>query len=253
MLVFVSYPCCLVAEEHKVIAVSDWSESVVSHDRSLRARVLVLEGRSRAYAGPDAEVLVYVEIENTCGSWHDPLKVYFDAKGLSFQVLDDKDKPIPPTPTGGSGGDVGTTWVTIPYDSSVRLRANPGGWGRGKSTDLVLPLRPMQGQYWRLPPDQDYSLSGSLKISPPTKDTFEHSDDWRGELKFPKTKIPAKKADSFPRLGMQAAIEAAEAICQAKQARFEQLLPRLRAVDCHAERDRPPCLANRLGQKPQIH
>jgi hypothetical protein len=84
--------------------------------------------------------------------------------------------------------------VTIPYDCRIRLRANPGGWGRGKETaDLVLPLRPMQGQYWRLPADKDYFLQGSLKISPPTENDIEHIEDWRGELAFPKTKIAAKK------------------------------------------------------------
>ena len=182
------------AEEHKVIAASDWSESVASHDRFLRARVLVLEGRSRAYAGPDAEVLLYVEIENANGAWGKPLKVYFDpGAGLKFEVLDADGKPIPASPTGGSGGDVGPGWITIPYDSSVRLRANPGGWGRGKSTDLVLPLRPWQQQYWRLPPDGEYYLQGTLKISPPSEDNIEHIDDWRGELKFPKTKITAPK------------------------------------------------------------
>src|SRR4029078_11900224 len=89
MLVLAAYPCCMLAEEHKIIAVSDWSESVESHDRFLRARVLVLEGRSRAYAGPGTEVLVYVEIENANGAWGEPLKVYFDApQGLNFEVLD---------------------------------------------------------------------------------------------------------------------------------------------------------------------
>jgi hypothetical protein len=195
VLVLATYSCSLSAEEHKTIAISDWSESVESHDRTLRARVLVLEGRSRAYAGPGAEVLVYVEIENTCGAWGNPLRVYFDAEqGLNFEVLDADDNSVPHSPTGGSGGDVHAGWISIPYDSSVRLRANPGGWGRGAGmTDLVLPLRPHQGQYWRLPADKDYYLQGKLKISPPTEDDFEHRDDWRGELKFPKTRISAKK------------------------------------------------------------
>jgi len=182
-------------EEHKVIAVSDWSEPVENHDHFLRARVLVLEGRSRAYAGQGTEVLVYVEIENANGAWGEPLKVHFDApQGLNFEVLDADEKPVPQTPTGGSGGDVGKCWITIPYDSTVRLRANPGGWGRGNESDVVLPLRPHQGQHWRLPPGKDYYLQGSLKISPPTEDDFEHRDDWRGELKFPKTKIAAAKS-----------------------------------------------------------
>jgi len=193
LLMLASCRCCLAAEEHKTIAISDWSESVYSHDRSLRARVLVLEGRSRAYAGPDAEVLVYVEIENTNGAWGEPLNVYFDAaNGLNFEVLDADDQPVPRTPTGGSGGDVGACWIAIPYDSSVRLRANPGGWGRGKAKDLVLPLRPLQGQFWQLPPDVDYYLTGSLRISPPTDDDIEHIEDWRGELTFPKTRIVAE-------------------------------------------------------------
>jgi hypothetical protein len=108
LLLLATYARSLAAEEHKVIAVSEWSEEVVNHDHFLRARVLVLEGRSRAYAGPSTEVLVYIEIENANGAWGEPLKVYFDApSGLNFEVLDAEEKPIPQTPTGGSGGDVG--------------------------------------------------------------------------------------------------------------------------------------------------
>jgi len=195
LLALIAYPPCSFAEEHKTIAASDWSESVYSHDRSLRARVVVEEGRSRAYAGPNAEVLVYIEIENTNASWGEPLHVYFDAEqGLNFEVLDAEGKTIPPVAPPGSGGDVATCWITIPYDGSVRLRANPG-WGKGNDQSLVLPLRPLQGQYWRLSADQDYYLTGSLKISPPTSDDIEHFDDWRGELHFPKTKIAARKSE----------------------------------------------------------
>jgi hypothetical protein len=128
MLLLVAYGHA--AEEHKIIAVSEWSKPVESHDRFLRARWLLLEGRSRAYAGSGTEVLLYVEMENANGAWGEPLRAYFDpAKGLQFYVQDADSKLVPPTPTGGSGGDVGPGWITIPYDSTVRLRANPGGWG----------------------------------------------------------------------------------------------------------------------------
>lgn len=184
------------AEESKEIAASEWSKPVESHDRFLRARWLLLEGRSRAYAGPGTEVLLYVELENANGAWGEPLRVYFDAaKGLQFDVIGADGKPVPPSPTGGSGGDVGPGWITIPYDSTVRLRANPGGWGKPADAALALPLRPMQGRYWlfRELPASDLLLTGKLTISPPSEDTIEHRDDWRGTLEFPSTKLVFKK------------------------------------------------------------
>jgi len=186
---------CYGEEKPKLLAESEWSKPVESHDRFLRARWLLMEGRSRAYAGPGNEVLLYVELENANGAWGEPLRVYFDAaKGLQFEVRDADGKLIPPSPTPGSGGDVGTGWITIPYDSTVRLRANPG-WARPAEAALALPLRPFQGQYWLFaePPAKELFLSGKLTIAPPTDDTIEHRDDWRGTLELPNTKLAVKK------------------------------------------------------------
>ena len=52
MLALACCPGWLPAEEHKVIAVSEWSEPVENHDHFLRARVLVLEGRCVPTPGP---------------------------------------------------------------------------------------------------------------------------------------------------------------------------------------------------------
>jgi hypothetical protein len=114
---------------------------------------------------------------------------------LQFDVVDKDGKPIPPSPTAGSGGDVGSAWITIPYDSTVRLRANPGGWGKPADPILALPLRPMQGRYrvFRERPASDYFLTAKLTISPPSEDTIEHRDDWPGTLEFPTTKLVFKK------------------------------------------------------------
>src|SRR6476620_10862891 len=90
------------AEEHKTIAVSEWSKPVESHDRFLQARWLLLEGRSRAYAGAGTEVLLYVELQNANGAWGEPLRVFFDpAHGLQFDVHDSDGKAVPPSPTAG--------------------------------------------------------------------------------------------------------------------------------------------------------
>lgn len=184
------------AEEPTLIVVSEWSKPVESHDRFLQARWLLLEGRSRAYAGPGQEILLYIELQNANSAWGEPLRVYFDAsEGLKFEVLDKDGKTVSPSPTAGSGGDVSKSWITIPYDSTVRLRANPGGWGKPGDVLLALPLRPMNGQNWvfRERPSSDLFLAGQLSIAPPTEDTFEHRNDWRGTIQFPKTKLPFKK------------------------------------------------------------
>lgn len=193
LLLFVAW--CQGEEKPTILAESEWSKSVESHDRLLRARWLLMEGRSRAYAGPGKEVLLYLELQNANSAWGEPLRVYFDAaKGLKFEILDAEENVVPPSLTAGSGGDVATCWVTIPYDSTVRLRANPG-WAKPAGVALALPLRPMQGQNWLFVelPAKDLSMVGKLTIDPPTEDTIEHRDDWRGTLEFPKTKLALKK------------------------------------------------------------
>lgn len=198
LLVLLFFARALSAEEPVLIAMSQWSKPVESHDRFLQARWLLLEGRSRAYAGAGKEVLLYVELQNANSAWGEPLRVYFDAEaGLKFAVEDAKGKKVDPSPTAGSGGDVGKCWITLPYDSTVRLRANPGGWGRPADAVLALPLRPHNGQYWtfREGPADDYFLTGQLTIAPPVEDTFEHRDDWRGTIEFPKTKLVFKRGE----------------------------------------------------------
>ena len=193
LLLLATLPGDLPAQEApKVIAASEWSKSVESHDQFLRARWLLLEGRSRAYAGPGQELMLYVEIENASSAWGEPLRVYFDPRqGLHFDVIDKDGKPIAPSPGAGSGGDVSSGWITIPYDSSVRLRANPGGWTKPNDARLALPFRPMEGRVWVFgsPPSDSLFVTSRLTVSPPTEDTIENRFDWRGVIEFPQVKL----------------------------------------------------------------
>jgi len=40
----------------------------------------------------------------------------------------------------------------------------------------------------------DYFLTGKLTIAPPSDDMFEHRDDWRGTIEFPRTKLSFKRS-----------------------------------------------------------
>ena len=42
-------------------------------------------------------------------------------------------------------------------------------------------------------PAKDCFLIGKLTIAPPSEDTIEHVDDWRGTIEFPATKLVFKK------------------------------------------------------------
>jgi hypothetical protein len=173
------------------LAASEWSPPVNDGDRTLRGRVIVLESRSRSSASPFAQVQLYVELENYSSVMREPIQVYFDPAGLSFEVLDADGKSIPTSPTGGSGARIPPCSVVLPHDSSIRLRANPPGWGRGESQELVLPLLPWERQYWRLPPDREYHLVGKWKLAAPAETSADGRAAWNGELSFPKTRIQA--------------------------------------------------------------
>lgn len=189
--------CCEGADGHRTILEGDWSSPVTVHDQTLRARLIILEGRSPAYAGPSSEVLVYLELQNMTAGAREPLRIYFDAsRNLKVTVRDSKGRPVPPAPGGGSGQRLEPTWVTLPYDSTIRLRANPGGWSTPPDAVLALPVRPMDGDTWLFREKEagEYALSGTLTVAPPSPDDLPHAAEWRGTLAFPETKLVVKLA-----------------------------------------------------------
>jgi hypothetical protein len=192
--------CCgsgLAGGETNVIAASEWSEPVEQHDHSVRGRVIVCEGRSPAYAGEGQEVLVYLELENVTRSWGQPLKLYCDPMGgARYELSDANGRRVPPAPTAGSGGAPAAYWITLPYDSSVRLRANPGGWGTPQNAALALPMRPMAGDYWLIKhgDTNEYFLSATFTVASPKNGASSAEDrSWEGTLKMPKVKISVMK------------------------------------------------------------
>ena len=100
---------------------------------------------------------------------------YSDLFGWKTQTV-----PVP-----GSGGRPGKAWVTLPFDSTLRLRANPYGFGRADADGLLIPLG---SDAWliRAGDTADYFLAGTFASVP--KDGVG-INVWTGEIKLPKAKV----------------------------------------------------------------
>lgn len=139
--------------------------------------------------GRPRESLVYVELENVANTHSGEVAVHFDPDALKCELTDTSGKAVAPTPVPGSGERPGKRWVTIPYDSSIRLRANPYAFGRAEG--LLIPLN---ATAWQIKDDADYFLSGTLTVTPPEG----KPDAWKGEIRLPKARISLKKAAPEP-------------------------------------------------------
>ena len=168
----------LAADEKTIVATGDWSEPV----NGLRGRLILAQGRVLG-DGKTRESLIYTELENVALTSAGKVDIEFDPNALKCELSDAAGKPVPKTPGGGSGGRPGKTWVTIPFDSSIRLRVNPFAFGRAEG--LLIPLNHAA---WHIKDTADYYLSGTLTVAPPES----KSEAWKGVIKLPKAKISLK-------------------------------------------------------------
>jgi hypothetical protein len=167
----------------KAIAVGDWSKPV----DNLRGRLLIAEGRILG-DGKTVETAMYVELQNVSEVVGDPLNVYFENK-LRCELHDASGKLVPPNGHGANGGRPGSCWVTLPCDSSIRLRFGLYAHGRPKDAGLLIPL---PDDSWLIPADatDDYFLSGTFTVSPPKDQGRGRA--WKGTLELPKMRISVK-------------------------------------------------------------
>jgi len=195
---------CFAGADTNIIAVSDWSKSVsTGYGQSLRGRMLIAEEQPPGHASPETEL--FLELENVSDPVAGPMQVYVDpANGLHCGMLDAYGKP--PTTlkvSGGMRGDGGgyrvpVNWITLPYDSTIRLRANGTfSWRRGDG--LLLMLDPFSDQHWEIGSGDTntYFLYGTFTVTPPTNqvqpDATGSRAQWQGTLDLPKMKISLRK------------------------------------------------------------
>jgi len=201
---------CFAGEDTNIIAMSDWSKPVAtqsgSHVQKLRARMLVMYGRGACFDGPNPETQFYLELSNiSCANV--PMQICFDPlHQLSCALLDVNGKPVPtPRPGAGSIPERSGDWITLPYDSTIRLRVNSGGYGNKKGEGLNLYLWPSGSWYLRPGDTNTYYLIGTFTVTNHVatgmnqpggfrpRETELFDAEWSGTIELPKMKISVPK------------------------------------------------------------
>jgi len=185
---------CFAGGDTNIIAISDWSKPIGTYSgHSLRARMIVTYGRGAAFDGPWPETQFYLEFQNVSGAIVLPTQFYFDPSGGLRCVLEDADGKTVSTGGAGSGGGAGASWIALPYDSDIRLRANMYGYGNKPGDGLNLTLYPPQAWQIRAGDTNAYYLSGTFTISTPKNFVPKEGDAaravWSGTLELPKMKV----------------------------------------------------------------
>lgn len=163
----VLFSICLscFADDTNIIAKSNWSEPVgllnleTLHHHSIRGRLLIVAGNEQAYVGPrtDNAAMTFVELQNVTGAYGENVDVCFDSMKLKCALTDEHGKE-PPKPMGGgySGrGPLGPYWVTLLYNSTMRLFVNCGS----KSPLSEVSFHPIFRN--RMPPERGIARASS--------------------------------------------------------------------------------------------
>jgi hypothetical protein len=192
-LLFSCLQCCLGQTDTNILATGDWSKVVTESDHTLRGRLLVYDDQSQS-AGNHARI--YLELQHVFqGGWSNPLEVYFDTdigNGLHLDLRDDLDLPIPRAHVLIRGPVPNPCWVTLPCDSTVRLRADTYTLGPSSKPDGLEIL--VRDGCWIIPKNttNEFFLSGSFTPPKDHPSSLKYHV-WQGTLELPKVKIPAKK------------------------------------------------------------
>ena len=165
LILLASLHCCF-GEEPKVIAISDWTKPI--------------DGCNDFFnSGNDAE------------HGHDFRREY--KGGLNCDLFDLQGKPVSQRMSAFGGRCPASQWITLPYDSTVRLRANCFGIRSPKEGGLVLPF---PGKEWFIQPTDTntYFLSATFTAIAPinhVSDEVKHAVNvvWDGTLIFPQMQI----------------------------------------------------------------
>jgi hypothetical protein len=195
-LVLCCHWCFAGPPDAAVVIVGEWSELVKDGDgHTLRGRLVVCDDRP---AGGSNHARVYLELEH--GGSALPTEVYHDIEStsLNLEVRDGQDQLVPRKLVAVRRPSLPACWVTLPCDSTVRLRSDLYATSLNPNPDGLLFM--LGSGTWIIPTNApanaaaaDFYLSGTF-TPPADHPSALKYHIWQGTLKLPKVKIPAPKA-----------------------------------------------------------
>ena len=198
LLLLVSLECCLGQNDTNLIAAGDWSETALDGGGlfALRGRLLVYDDSSSNALN---HARVYLELQHvhvSNSAWDPPVAVYFEFatnNDLHFDLRDKFDKAVPEVPVFTWGPVPDPYWVTLPYESTLRLRVDTllGPDSKPDGLEILVP-----GGCWIIQPNahDDFFLSATFTAPEDQPSPFspQYYHVWKGVLHLPPVKIPAK-------------------------------------------------------------
>jgi hypothetical protein len=189
--------CCFGQTDTNVVAIGDWSEPVSDHaGYTLRGRLLIYDAEFYSRIKMWGHARIYLELQHICADvWRNPTEICFRmSAGLHFEMRDGLDKPIRyKSPPIDAYVNANPYWVTLPCESTVRVRADPGLCSDSTKPDgLSILVGP--DCLWDIRPGatNDYYLSATF--TPVTNHPSSlNYHVWQGTLNLPKVKPPSKK------------------------------------------------------------
>jgi len=196
ILFVASLGCCFGQTDTNLLASGDWSKPVQDDQGyTLRGRLLVYDQQSFPF-----HARIYLELQHVFRGdrWDGPVAFYYNLDSgdvLHFDMRDGLNQPVPTFPVSIRGPGLPPYLITMPCDSTIRLRAD---W-----YDMGPPTQPdgfeifVVGGCWLIKHDatNDFYLSASFT---PPKDLTSVLNElkyhfWQGTLDLPKVKIPVWK------------------------------------------------------------
>ena len=197
LLFVASLGSCFGQTDTNLLASGDWSKPVQDDQGyTLRGRLLVYDEHN----APN-HARIYLELQHLFkgpGWWDNPIEIYYDRERgdvLHFEMRDGLNQPIPMYPVSIAGPVPSPYLITLPCDSTIRLRADWENMGPPTQPDGLEIF--VVGGCWLIPPDatNDFYLSASFtppKELPSGLNGIKYHI-WQGTLNLPKVQIPVQK------------------------------------------------------------